>query len=455
MYDVDELDAYQKQLIDHILTDSINPRKHYAPRGACASLIFNTQRELLISGPAGTGKTLAGLTKLDYCARAYPGARALLVRKSRSDLSDTAMVTFEQDVLGVDHPMVLNGPKRPWRRSYLYPNSSEIVLGGMDRPGKMLSSFFDLIYWVQAEEGNLWAYETLLTRLRGQALPFRQMMSDCNPESPLHWLKMRCDAGIATYLDSDHTDNPLLWDLETNDWTEFGLEYIATLDRLTGSRKLRLRFGKWAVPEGAIYSIFSEEQHKCAAFDIPRLWPRIVAIDPVGAFIGALWMAVDPTSGIVNVYREYLHPFGPPTRRHVKNILRLCGYNERGQVVGQAETVFAWVGGGPSERQARTDWQVAGIPLQEPPITAVWSQIDKVIELMQDFRIVIHDSCPQLLSDVGGIRRKMVNGVPTDVIADKEKFHLGDCLRYGVALLCAPQETTEVVSKLINIGGQW
>ena len=449
------MDDYQKRIVDATRVETINPRRHYAPRGACATLLYNTMPELVVSGPAGSGKSLASLVKLDFCCRHYPGTRALIARKTRSSLSDTGLVTWERDVLGYDHPLVLDGPQRAWRRTYNYENGSQVVVGGLDKPGRILSAEYDLVFIQQAEEASLWDYETVMTRLRGQALPFRQILSDCNPESPMHWLKQRCDNGAAVMLNSEHTDNPLLWDLGAGDWTEFGLEYIATLDRLTGSRKLRLRFGKWAVPEGAIYSLFDDERHKCAAFPIPRLWPRIVAIDPVGAFIGALWMAIDPGSGIVNVYREYLHPFGPPTSQHVRNILKLSGYNERGQSLGQAESIFSWVGGGPSERQARSDWQASGIPLTAPPIIEVWSQIDKVIELMQDFRIVIHDSCPQLLSDVGSIRRKMANGVPTETIQDKDRWHLADCLRYGAALLCGPQETTRVMSNLISIGSQW
>ncbi len=440
-----ECSDYQLALMDRTIKATINPDRHYAPRGSAARTLFNTDRELVVSGPAGTGKSRACLEKLHYCCNHYPFTRALIVRQTRASLSETGLETFENHVLGQMHPIALDGPKRPWRSSYRYPNGSQINVGGMDRPARILSSEYDVIYWQQAEEGTLWGYETILTRLRGTALPFRQLLSDCNPESPMHWIKQRCDAGAATLFDTDHRDNPILWDNDRGEWTEFGQEYIETLNRLTGARKLRLRFGLWVVPEGAIYSLFDEERHKVAGFKPPALWPRIVAIDPVGAMIGALWMAYDPEGRILNVYREYLQPYGDPTSVHVKNILRLS----------QGETVFAWVGGGPSERQARTDWQANGIPLLEPPVIGVWSQIDRVIELLRDFKIVIHDSCPQLLSDIGSYRRKVVNGQPTDAIQDKDVFHLADCLRYGVAFLAEPKERVEVVDRLASIGANF
>ena len=85
----------------------------------------------------------------------------------------------------------------------------------------------------------------------------------------------------------------------------------------------------------------------------------------------------------------------------------------------------------------------------------MWAQIDRVIDLMRDFRIVIHDNCKQLLSDVGSYRRKMVHGLPTESIENKDAFHMADCLRYGVAYLAGPREKTEVVDRFVSIGPRW
>ncbi|NIV30655.1 MAG: terminase, partial [Anaerolineae bacterium] len=63
----------------------------------------------------------------------------------------------------------------------------------------------------------------------------------------------------------------------------------------------------------------------------------------------------------------------------------------------------------------------AGIPLIAPTVTDVWAGIDRVYQLLKDFRLVIHDSCPMLLSQLGDYRRKLKAGEPTDKIEDKEK----------------------------------
>lgn len=409
------------------LKTGINPFGHYAPRGAQVDVIASTLPELLISGPAGTGKSRACLEKLNYCACRYSESRYLILRKTRSSLSDTGLVTFERDVLGLDNPMVTNGPQRHWRKSYrYYPSGAEIVIGGLDKPGKVLSAEYDLVFIQQAEEASLWDWEILISRLRNNRLPFQQILADCNPAAPTHWLRQRFIGGKILYLESGHKENPLLWDSVQGEWTKEGREYLTRLDSLTGSRKMRLRHGVWAQPEGAVYDIFDEERHVVRAFEPPALWPRVVGIDPFGAYIAAVWLAYDAQSQVLNVYREYYEPFGITTPGHVDNMRRLS----------QGETIFAWVGGGPSERQARADFQGAGIPLLEPPFGDVWAGIDRVYQLLRDFRLVIHDDCVNLLSQLGMYRRKMKpDGTVTENIEAKNDFHLPDALRYVVAWL--------------------
>jgi len=157
---------------------------------------------------------------------------------------------------------------------------------------------------------------------------------------------------------------------------------------------------------------------------IPLNWPVFVGIDPMGQRIAAIWVAMEvlPGNPRLHVYQEYYEPYGITTPEHVKNILRRTGEHR----------VFAWVGGGPSERQARLDWQAAGIPLTAPPIVDVWAGIDRVQQLLSDGMLVIHKGCQNLISELGAYRRKMIRGEFTDTIEDKEAFHALDALRYIV-----------------------
>jgi len=316
-----------------------------------------------------------------------------------------------------------------------------------------MSGEFDLVAGSQVEEFSLPDWETLTTRTTGRAghIPYNQVIGDCNPAAPTHWIKSRARSGSLVLFESTHRDNPTIYDPVTGEMTEGGKARLANLQRLTGSRKQRLFHGLWAVPEGAIYEVFDEERHKVKSFPIPPLWPRVVGIDPVGAYIAAVWVAYDPRAKVLNVYREYLEPFGIPTSKHAENLLKLSGYDPSGTPQAGAETIFYWCGGGPSERQVRLDFQANGIPIQAPGVADVWAGINQVIELLDDFRLVVHDCCVNLLSGIGDYRRKMKNGVPTDQIEGKERFHLPDALRYAI-LGPEEQEREEVSYEPVRIG---
>lgn len=324
---------------------------------------------------------------------------------------------------------------------YDYPGGSRIWLGGLDDPGKTLSSERDGILVVQAEELALrdWEYLTRCVTGRGAVMPDTFLRGDCNPGPPTHWIKTRSKSGKLTLFSTTRKDNPILWD--GHDWTEQGKKTNRILSNLTGSRYKRLFQGLWSASEGMIYDIFDETRHQVKAFDPPPLWPRFVGVDPFGAFVAALWLAYDSQNQVLNVYREYYQPFGITTSGHAQNVVNLS----------KGETIFAWVGGGPSERQSRTDWTAAGVPLMEPPITDVWAQIDRVYNLLKTNSLVIHDSCPALLDEIGAYRRKMRDGQPTEQIENKERFHMLDSLRYIIAWLSQPQEQAEIVYNPVRI----
>lgn len=273
----------------------------YVPYGKAAELIACTLPEILISGPAGTGKSRACLEKIHSLMLQYPGARALIVRKTRESLTESALFTYEQWVLGPGHPLT-HGPQRRNRQVYPYPNGSRVVVGGLDKPSKIMSTEFDLIYVQEAIELAENDWESLTTRLRNGVVPYQQLLADTNPDRPTHWLKLRCDSGRTVMLDSRHEDNPRLWDGQG--WTPEGEKYIARLDALTGVRLQRLRHGKWVQAEGVIYDGWDAEVHLIDRFDIPREWRRFRAIDFgfTNPFV-CQWWAVDP-DGRLYRYRE-------------------------------------------------------------------------------------------------------------------------------------------------------
>lgn len=254
----------------------------YTPRGACLTAFKCRDDEVLLTGPAGTGKSRAALEKLHMVALANPGMRGLMVRKTLVSLTSTALVTWRTFVVpeavaaGVCE---FYGGSQQEPAQYRYANGSCIVIGGMDNPTKIMSSEYDIIYVQEAIELTITDWENLTTRLRNGVVSFQQIIADTNPDVPNHWLKLRCDRGDTTPLESRHTDNPRLYDDDGNP-TPAGVTYLAKLDKLTGVRKMRLRDGLWVSAEGMIYEDqWDPTVHIVYNFKVPDDWPRYWAVD--------------------------------------------------------------------------------------------------------------------------------------------------------------------------------
>lgn len=290
----------------------------YCPYGAARRLWKCKDPEVMISGPAETGKTLGVLHKLDALAWKYPRMQAAIVRKTYKSMPGSVLQTFEEKVLGAwnqgdgedlgefDQRLTpvrkFGGAKPDW---YDYPNGSRIWVGGMDNPTKVLSSERDVIYVNQAEELTQDEWETLTTRVTGRAghMPYAQIIGDCNPSHDKHWILGRRDDKKMTFLESRHEDNPMLYDQETGQITRQGQRSLMVLDNLTGVRYLRLRKGIWAAAEGVVYEL-DRAVHCVPRFDIPAEWARYISIDFgfTNPFV-AQWWAVDG-DGRLYRYRE-------------------------------------------------------------------------------------------------------------------------------------------------------
>jgi hypothetical protein len=80
---------------------------HFEPHGEVrelfaddrSPLISGGTTEVLLSGPAGTGKSRAGLELLALEASRNPGMRGLIVRKTATSLTSSGLVTFRRDVV--------------------------------------------------------------------------------------------------------------------------------------------------------------------------------------------------------------------------------------------------------------------------------------------------------------------------------------------------------------------
>lgn len=300
-------------------------------RGANAELSRRSDAELVLSGPAGTGKSVAVLHRVFDLAVRNPGMRALLVRKTAVSLTSSALVTWREKVIPASlaaGAVTYYGGSAEEPAQYRLWNGSKIMIGGLDNPTKVMSTEYDVAFAQEAIELTESDWESLSSRLRNGMVPAMQLLGDTNPSTPQHWLKERANRGAVVMLESRHEDNPAYY---TSDGriTATGAEYMARLDRLTGVRHARLRKGLWVAAEGVIYEDYDPAIHIIPRFDIPADWPRYWSIDFgfTNPFVCGFW-AEDPDGRLI-LYREIYR-----TQRliadHCAHILSLVT-NERGE----------------------------------------------------------------------------------------------------------------------------
>jgi phage terminase large subunit len=222
----------------------------YDLRGGPWQLFESREREVILSGPSETGKTVAACLKAHYLCNKYPGTNGAIVRKTAKSLHGSVLQTFSRIVKGSN----IKPFGGEYIEKYIYPNGSVIWTGGMDNPDKVLSSERDFIYVNQAEELTLNDWEMLTTRTTGRSavIPDPQTYGDCNPGGSQHWIRDRAKSAKLHLLNSTHKDNPTLY-TPAGELTDQGKRTLETLQGLTGVRRKRLFEGLWATAEGAVY----------------------------------------------------------------------------------------------------------------------------------------------------------------------------------------------------------
>lgn len=286
----------------------------YTPWGSCKEVMEDRGAEVLISGPAGTGKSRACLEKIHAICLQTPNVRALILRKTLRSLGSTALVTWRNYVAKEalsTQDVVYYGGSAQEAPQYRYSNGSSVTIGGLDNPTRVMSAEYDIIYIQEATEVTVEDVEFCKTRLRNWKISFQQLLMDCNPAGEKHWLKLRCNEKITKLIESRHEDNPRLYN-EDGTLTPEGVKYMAILDALTGVRYKRLRLGLWVSAEGVVYEEFDPYYHVLSwsldeegnRIPLPEEWERYWVIDFGYAhpFV-CKWYAKGP-DGEFYMYRE-------------------------------------------------------------------------------------------------------------------------------------------------------
>lgn len=306
-------------------------REHiYKPRGGCKEVFDSREEEVLVSGPAGTGKSRACLEKIFMTCLLTRNVRALILRKTLASLASSALVTWRNFVAKEaieTGTVVYYGGSKEEAAQYRFRNGSSVTIGGMDKATRIMSTEYDIVYVQEATEITLDDLEMIKTRLRNWKIGFQQLLMDCNPAGDKHWLKLRSDEKITKLIESRHEDNPRLFK-EDGTLTPRGMNYIGILDKLTGVRYSRLRLGLWVSAEGVIFEEFDTSKHVLPwefddegnALPLPAEWPRYWVIDFGFTNPFVLKCYAEGPDGEFYMYREIYHT-QRTVAQHAKTIM--------------------------------------------------------------------------------------------------------------------------------------
>ncbi len=414
--------------------------------------------ELVICGPAGTGKTYPVWAVIHDLCKSYP-LRVLALRATRASLTESVLVTYEEEVLARDGwSHIADGAGRAHRTSYVYPHSgATIVPAGLDRnPSRILSTAWDVISINETIEVKEEIWETLGSRIgrprpprygvRGDLMPtFGWLWGDTNPGAPDHWLKKRCERGTATLWNTTHKANPAMWD--GKGWTLAGLSYLDTLNRLTGIRRKRLLEGLWVQGEGVWFDTFDPSVHVTEKAEYDAKYKTVLAID-TGLRTGAVWFQLrEAWDGSTQVY-VFADYFADGAERDIKaygkalEILSTTGGRRIDRIVHDPAGTHR-EDAGPS---SIGEFLRAGIQRLEPwPLFSVRNGLDLVESFVggttetPPAALFVHPRCTNLVNAFAGYQRKRMNGVWMDEPQDPQHPYedLMDALRGGL-VACFP-----------------
>lgn len=243
---------------------------------------------LLLDGGSGSGKSRLAAEKVHaYCLK-YPGVTGVVGRKDRASASKSVVPLLRYTVQADTNW----GEYKKTDQLFEYTNGSVIYVVGLKDENQLeaLKSIRgkhgdpDIIWFEEANALSLTDHETVITRLRGTAAPWQQLIYTTNPDSPDHWInKLIIEGGQGKRYFSIPTDNPSLPQV-----------YIDALDNLTGIRKQKYRYGLWVRAEGVIYKSYDSSKH------LKDLYEVKIVKDEHGEYLGRF---------IVSIDFGYTHPF--------------------------------------------------------------------------------------------------------------------------------------------------
>ena len=296
------------------MTSWLNPKLHKSDSDNYRQFMTSTEKEIMLIGSTRTSKTTLALRKQFGLHFRHEGFKSATVRAASVDLHDT----IREDIKFLcRYP--LDDPRCPIKAEggtqfhTLHINGGRMVIGGMNRPRRILGTGLNYVLYSQADQSTNEEIQTIKTRLG--ALPnwkdangnvLSQFVLDSNPTRKDHHLMQRMEDGTLPFIQFSFMDNPLFY--RKKRWSRVGKNYVEQLDKdLEGVYHDWYFKGIAANPEGAVFTIGEEHILDALPDDIDDyLWYNAMDFGMTEPNV-CLWIGQHHQSGDVLVAKEFRH----------------------------------------------------------------------------------------------------------------------------------------------------
>lgn len=369
---------------------------------------FHSATVAAIAGTGG-GKTQLLYWWLHSRMEAYPGQTWLVVEPTypmmskvittSSDLSRPSLIDY---LRAVGHHPDYHSQDR-----IIFTDYGKVFLGSADKPDSMQGAAVKGAALDEAGQMRLLAYETARQRV---AMQDGQVLITTTPYD-LGWLKTEVNDRNGTL--GIHVEK---W--RSIDRPGFPRKrYELDKQTLPPWRFRMLYDAEFERPAGFIYSSFNEAV--CVIDRLPKEkmkdWLVYVGHDFGPDNPAAVFFAVDPTTGQIYLFAEYLPGPGVSVHDRVEAFKKIT----------EGMTVVMRCGGSVAEEEARQAYNAHGWVITAPKITHVEPRIEKVFAMHSLNKIMVFRDCTHYLDEKRSFSRELdeVNR-PTAKIKNESKFHL-------------------------------
>lgn len=353
---------------------------------------------------------------LIYNLMKYPGANALVVRKTYRTLKDSCFTELKWAIhrLAVDNYWYVK--ESPLEMTYK-PTGQKIYFRGLDDPLKVTSIAVDhgVLCWMWLEEAfevtSEADFDVLDESIRGTAQGlFKQITLTFNPWNEHHWLKRR-------FFDNPDSETlAMTTNYLCNEWLdEADFKVFEAMKERNPRRYQVAGLGQWGIVEGLVFENWEERRF---ALEDVRNCDTVAGLDfgytndPTAFFIGFLDADNHTLYVWDEIYRKGL------SNRAIYEAVKEAGYAKERITADSAEP--------------KSISELRGYGLRVGPAVKGKDSVLHGIQYLQDLKIVIHPRCVNYLTEISNYTWD-VDKFGNTINRPVDDFnHLMDATRYAV-----------------------